>query len=275
MRSQQWRDRRWRLGVLGLLGCLGMLSTADCTIAQTPLNPIEVDTTLNAESSRIRPLPASSIDIVEGGARRGINLFHSFLRFNVAEGKGVYFFSPDAGIQNILARVTGNSRSDIQGTIGTYGNSIPNLFLINPKGIIFGRYASLDMGNAGLAPGGSGGSFVATTANAVLLGNNGIFSASDPARSQLLDVKPSALLFNAIGVQGIVNQSQATQSVLGFNINGLQVPDGRSLLLVGGDVRLDGGIVRASGGHVGLGGLAAPGIVTLNLAGNNLSLNFP
>ena len=49
------------------------------------------------------------------------------------------------------------------------------------------------MGKNGPNVGGTGGSFVATTANAVLLGNNGIFSASEPAKSNLLSVNPSAL----------------------------------------------------------------------------------
>ncbi len=171
--------------------------------------------------------------------------------------------------------MTGNSRSEVLGTIGTYGRSIPNLFLINPNGIIFGRNASLDMGNAGLTPNRPGGSFIATTANAVLLGNNGIFSASDPAKSNLLDVKPSALLFNAIAAQGIVNRSQATQSFLGFKINGLQVPNGRSLLLVGGDVTSEGGRINAWGGRVELGGLAEPGVVGLAIDGNTIHLNIP
>ncbi|UBF25610.1 filamentous hemagglutinin N-terminal domain-containing protein [Kovacikia minuta CCNUW1] len=230
---------------------------------------------MDQKAPELVPFPIYPL-MLSGEEQDGESIFFTgFLRFNVAQGRGVYFFSPDAGVQNILARVTGNTRSEIQGTIGTYGNSIPNLFLINPNGIIFSRTASLDMGNAGLAVGGSGGSFIATTANAVLLGNSGIFSASEPTRSNLLDVKPSALLFNAIAAQEIVNQSQATQSVLGFSINGLQVPNGRSLLLVGGDVRLDGGTMRASGGQVELGGLAAPGQIGLSLEGNMLRLTFP
>nr|WP_242037215.1 filamentous hemagglutinin N-terminal domain-containing protein [Coleofasciculus sp. FACHB-125] len=247
-------------------------SLGDGVLAQSNIVP---DDTLIPESSLVTPsTPDSPVDVIYGGTQRGTNLFHSFLEFNVGEGRGAYFYSSSADIQNILARVTGGKPSEILGTIGTYGNSNPNLFLINPNGIIFRPNASLDMGNAGLNNPRPGGSFVATTANAVLLGDTGIFSASDPAASNLLTIDPSALFFNAISGQGIINQSTATTSVLGYSINGLQVPDGRSLLLVGGNVSVDRGRIVASGGRVELGGLAEEGTVGLEINGNIFSLNF-
>ncbi len=240
----------------------------NCASAQ-----ITPDKTLSSESSIVTP--NAQIDRITGGAIRGSNLFHSFLEFNVSQGRGAYFISPNTNIQNILARVTGNNPSQILGTLGIIGNSQANLFLINPQGIIFGQNASLDVG----------GSFIATTANAIKFGETGLFSASEPASSNLLSVQPSALFFNALANQGaIVNRSTAQTNVLGasFNgqsdrpINGLNVLNGRSLLLVGGNVNLDGGIVEALGGRVELGGLAAPGTVGINnLDGNNFSLSFP
>ncbi len=234
---------------------------------------ITPDNTLGQESSVVEPNAQFPVDVVEGGATRGANLFHSFSEFNIEEGRGAYFYSPSTDIQNILARVTGGNPSQILGTIGTFGNSYPNLFLINPKGIIFGANASLDMGNSGLEIGGTGGSFVATTANAVLLGNQGAFSASNPAASNLLSVNPSALFFNTSQAE-IINRSTATNSVLGFSIDGLQVPNGRSLLLVGGEVNLDGGQIVALGGQVELGGVRT-GTVGLTIDGNNLKLDYP
>ncbi|MEH2359489.1 filamentous hemagglutinin N-terminal domain-containing protein [Nostoc sp.] len=204
----------------GIAICGSSIWSTNCTLAQE-LKPIP-DNTLGAESSLVTPSTSDSpVYIIYGGAQRGANLFHSFQEFNVGEGRGAYFYSRSMDIQNILARVTGSNPSKILGTIGTYGNSNPNVFLINPNGIIFGPNASLDMGNAGLNNPRKGGSFLATTANAIGLGDNGIFSASDPARSNLLTVNPSALFFNAISGQGIVNQSTATESVLGWSINGL------------------------------------------------------
>ena len=263
--NKNWVSWCWQLGVFCAVVAGAIASGFECAQAQSKIIP---DGTLGAESSVVQTSSnGSPIEIISGGAIRGSNLFHSFLEFNVSSGREAYFRSPNVDIQNILARVTGSNRSEILGTLGTDGNSNPNLFLINPNGIIFGQNASLNVG----------GSFVATTANAVLLGNNGIFSASEPAKSNLLSVNPSALLFNAISGQGIVNSSQASAGVdpNGEQITGLRVPNGRSLLLVGGDVQLDGGNLFVQDGRVELGGLAGAGTVGLNVDGNHLSLSFP
>lgn len=245
-----------QFGLLGLLGCLGVSAFTSKALAQSVPSNILSDDKLGIESSQIVPnFNGLPVEAIGGGAVRGINLFHSFQEFNVSAGRAAYFFSPSSDIQNILARVTGSNRSDILGTIGTFGNSAPNLFLLNPNGIVFGQSASLDVG----------GSFVATTANAVKLGDNGLFDASEPSKSNLLTVNPSAFLFNSIANQGIINSSTT----------GLQVPEGRSLLLVGGNVSFDGGIVNAPGGRVELGGIATSGTVGLNVDANNLGLSFP
>jgi filamentous hemagglutinin family protein len=205
------------------------------------------DQTLGAESSRLENLTQ-----VAGGAQRGGNLFHSFSQFNIAEGDRVDFVTP-VGIQNILTRVTGGT-SNIFGTLAVGGTA--NLFLMNPNGIVFGPNASLNIG----------GSFIATTANAVRLGNVGLFSASQPQSSVLLSIQPDALPFNQINPQAeIVNRSRS----------GLVLANGNSAALVGGNIKFDGGILAAPGGTIELGGLAAPGTIGLNLNGNDLSLSFP
>ena len=210
------------------------------------------DKTLGTESSVVTPnLEVKNGvrgDRIDGGAVRGTNLFHSFQEFNVNEGRGAYFANP-AGIENILSRVTGGNVSQILGTLGVAGNA--NLFLINPNGVIFGSNARLDVE----------GSFLATTANAVRLGNTRFFSASDPQMSNLLTIQPSALFFTA-QTWGIVNRSQV----------GLQVRDGQTLALVGGNVALEGGNLTVLGGRIELGGLLGSGIVELN---NDGSLSFP
>src|SRR4028118_19633 len=108
------------------------------------------DNSLGAESSRtvadtINNLPS---DRIEGGATRGGNLFHSLQQFNVGEGRGAYFANPD-GIANIFTRVTGGNPSNILGVLGVQGNA--NLFLLNPKGIVFGSEARLDLRGSFLA----------------------------------------------------------------------------------------------------------------------------
>jgi filamentous hemagglutinin family protein len=232
------------------------------------LAQIVPDNTLGAESSVVAPNPnirGIPSDQIDGGATRGANLFHSFSQFNVDAGRGAYFTNP-AGILNILTRVTGANRSSILGRLGVNGNA--NLFLINPNGIVFGSNASLDVQ----------GSFLATTANAVKLGDAGLWSASQPATSNLLSVSPKALWFNAVAAQPIVNQSQA-QSLIG-QLNsaglspGLQVPDGRTLALVGGDVLLEGGRLTAAGGRIELGSVARVGQVSLTQTGNRFVLGY-
>ncbi|MCC5636991.1 filamentous hemagglutinin N-terminal domain-containing protein [Nostoc sp. CHAB 5844] len=203
--------------------------------------------------------------VIEGGTTRGANLFHSFRAFSVPGGSEA-FFNNALDIQNILTRVTGSGVSNIDGSIRALGKA--NLFIINPNGIIFGKNASLNIG----------GSFVATTANAIGFGNLGFFSASNPeAPSALLTVNPNALLFNQIAAAPIQNNSTAPagSTLAGADTFGLRVPNGRSLLLVGGNVKMDGGGLNAFGGRVELGGLRSGGTVGLNGDGNNLNLSFP
>jgi hypothetical protein len=78
--------------------------------------------------------------------------------------------------------------------------------------------------------------------------------------------KTNAIATDQIKTASIENNSVAT---------GLSVPDGKSLLLVGGDINMDGGGLFAFGGRVELGGLAGTGTVELKGDGSNLSLSFP
>jgi filamentous hemagglutinin family protein len=231
------------------------------------------DDTLGSERSQVRGLN-STIDLIEGGATRGNNLFHSFQEFNIDAGRAAYFIH-QLGIDNIFSRVTGGTRSEINGILGVRGvenggfvNSSANLFLINPNGIVFGSDASLDVG----------GSFVATTANGIQFGEQGFFSATNPEAPSLLTVDPSALFFNQLSASGsITNNSVAAAGTRpdGLPASGLRVPDGESLLLVGGDIVVDGGNLNAYGGRIELGGLAAAGTIALDPSDNAFRLTFP
>lgn len=204
------------------------------------------DATLSiAERSQVVGAPITEIT---GGATRGTNLFHSFEQFSIPTGSTA-FFNAEVAITNIISRVTGQSLSNIDGIIRTNGSA--NLFLINPNGIVFGPNARLDVR----------GSFVATTANAIQFGNQGVFSASNAEAPALLTVNPSAFLFNAIA-QGITNRS----------IGGLAVPTGKSLLLVGGNIQFDGGAIVAPDGRVDVAAIAGPGTIPLTVDGDSLEL---
>ncbi|MEC4989023.1 MAG: filamentous hemagglutinin N-terminal domain-containing protein, partial [Oscillatoria sp. PMC 1068.18] len=255
----------WQLQLLSSIALIGTLLT---TAQEQLLAQIVPDNTLGDESSVVTPdvdIRGILSELIEGGAIRGSNLFHSFEQLSILEGRGAYFTNPE-GIANILSRVTGANRSEILGTLGVLGNA--NLFLINPNGIVFGPNASLDVQ----------GSFVATTANAIRLGNEGLFSATEPATSNLLTVSPSALWFNTLAAQPIVNQSQA-ESAFGQPNSaslppGLQVPAGQTLALVGGNVFIEGGNLTAAGGRIELGSVAGIGEVSLTQTGNRLVLGY-
>lgn len=221
------------------------------------------DNTLGEERSTVNTVNDLD-DHINNGAIRGTNLFHSFAEFNVNEGRSV-FFSPSDDIQNILTRVTGSNISNIFGKLGVLGEA--NLFLINPNGIIFGENASLDLG----------GSFVSTTADALQFKEQGFFSATDPEVPPLLTVQPSAFLFNQVNANPIENNSTATAGIdpVGNDTSGLRVPDGSSLLLIGGDLILNGGNLQARGGRIELGGLKGEGIIELDIQNEKFSLIFP
>jgi filamentous hemagglutinin family protein len=251
-------SNRWSLKLLSPLAIAGTIAISE----HPACAQVTPDNTLGVEQSIVNSSTSNGSlrQQIEGGAIRGTNLFHSFRDFNIAKGQSLYFQNP-IGIRNIISRVTGGSPSNIEGTLGVSGGTA-NLFLLNPNGIIFGANARLDVR----------GSFVATTATAIQFGTQGFFSSAASDSPPLLTVNPSAFLFNQVARASIVNRSTAP---LDSGRQGLQVPDGHSLLLLGGDVNLAGGGVNAAGGRVELGAVAGTGIVGLSLDGNNLRLSFP
>ncbi|MFB2921560.1 MULTISPECIES: filamentous hemagglutinin N-terminal domain-containing protein [Aerosakkonema] len=113
--------------------------------------------------------------IIEGGTRNGGNLLHSFQEFSVPTG-GTVVFNNAVDIQNIFARVTGSSVSNIDGLIQVNGTA--HLFLHNSNGVIFGPNAQLNVG----------GSFVLTTNKEVNFADGTNFSASNSQTAPLLTV---------------------------------------------------------------------------------------
>ena len=187
-------------------------------------------------------------ELIEGGAIRDNNLFHSFTEFNVTEATRVYFANPD-GITNIFSRITGGNISEILGTLGV--NGAANLFLLNPNGIIFGNNARLDVN----------GSFLATTGESFVFENGLSFSSSNPQAPPLLTINvPFGIQYGAA-----TNPLQVQESTL-------ETKPGARLSLLGGELILNNAVISAPGGRVNLGGLSEAGIIEFNLAG---SVSFP
>jgi filamentous hemagglutinin family protein len=253
-----WSNWCWRFRVAGFLGVWTLYATSgDCTRAQ-----IAPDSTLGAESSILTPNVSKDgllVDQVDGGARRGASLFHSFQQFNVRDGQQVFFANP-VGIENIFSRVTGTDASAILGTLGVNGGA--NLFLLNPNGIIFGPNAKLDLR----------GSFVASTARGIKF-NDGIeFSTTNPSALPLLTLNvPVGLQYGQdagrILIQGQGNElriNQETGEVLEVNrTGGLEVEPGQTLALAGGEVVLEGGNLSAESGRVEVWSVQGEGLVGL------------
>ncbi|OKH31527.1 hypothetical protein NIES2119_28380 [[Phormidium ambiguum] IAM M-71] len=234
-------------------------------LANSSLAQIRPDRTLGTENSIVTPnvtINNNLADRIDGGAVRGSNLFHSFEQFNIGENQRVYFANPN-GIKNIFSRITGNNISNILGTLGVEGTA--NLFLLNPNGIIFGKNATLDLRS----------SFVASTANSIQFGDRGFFSATNPTTPPLLTVNPSAFLFNQQTIGKIENRSTVELSRRPERTFGLQVREGNSLLLLGGEILIEQGGLNAKDGRIELASVAGEATIGLNIDGKTLSLSVP
>src|SRR5919199_1621716 len=253
------------LAEFSLAIALGGRASAIAFSKKPALAQIVPDTTLGAENSIVTPnvnVGGRAAGQIDGGAVRGANLFHSFSQFNIGDGQRVYFANP-SGIENILSRVTGNNASNILGTLGVLGNA--NLFLINPKGIVFGPQARLDVR----------GSFLASTADSIVFDNGLEFSSANPQAVPLLTVNiPVGLRFRE-NPGAIVNASSITQVIEGTTVPvGLAVPPGQTLALVGGDVIFNNGFASAFSGNIQLGSVANPGFVSFNITPIGLGLDY-
>ncbi|MGK7952730.1 MAG: filamentous hemagglutinin N-terminal domain-containing protein [Xenococcaceae cyanobacterium] len=240
---------------LGLIICALFGNTIQASAQITP------DTTLPSNSIAI-PDANGNLITITGGTNVGNNLFHSFQEFSVLSGQTA-FFNNGATIENIFSRVTGSNVSNIEGIISA--NGMANLFLINPNGIIFGENATLDIG----------GSFLASTAESIQFSDGSFYSAVDPQAPPLLEINiPLGLQYGAepgnIIVEGIGNNTGFSDPgandyslIKDFRPSGLQVRDGNSLALLGGNIALDGGNLTAAEGHIELGAVAG-GLVKLS-----------
>ncbi len=119
------------------------------------------------------------------GLLAGGNLFHSFSQFDLSSTQAATFSGPDH-VTHILARITGDGASNINGEIVSTIDGA-NLLIMNPHGVVFGSSAALLIVE---------GSFVVTTAEVLHLADGGQFSASvDPIESVLTSAPPGEFGF--------------------------------------------------------------------------------
>ncbi|MBI5639659.1 MAG: filamentous hemagglutinin N-terminal domain-containing protein [Nitrospirae bacterium] len=174
------------------------------------------------------------------GRQVGGNLFHSFSSFNIAADESAIFSGP-ASVYNVIARVTGGGQSYIDGLLRS---TIPgaDLYLINPAGVMFGRSASLDIQ----------GSFHVTTADYLSLSDGGRFDAKAQVNDVLTVADPSG--FGFLG---------GNPAPVRFSGSLIEVPEGKTISVTGGDINMTNAYLFAPSGTVKLVSTASSGMVPL------------
>jgi filamentous hemagglutinin family protein len=184
---------------------------------------------------------------IGGGTLRGSNLFQSFDRLSVGTGDTAAFTGP-TGTTNILSRVTGGQPSSIDGVLRSEITGA-NLYLLNPSGVLFGPNASLAIS----------GSFHVSTAD-FLRFEDGARFYTNLGQASMLTVAPPAAF-------GFLGSNPAPITIQGSR---LQVPAGKALSVVGGDIEIVGRgpltaasvpTLEAPRGRIQLASVAAPGDV--------------
>src|SRR2546428_23140 len=169
----------------------GTVTLVCALLSSTPLRAqITVDGSLNMRPPQTLTGPYYKIG-ADLGQIRGRNLFHSFGQFNIRtflddnrQVTETATFTGPGSITNILSRVTGGSPSWIDGKLRSEILGA-NFFLLNPRGVMFGSNASLDVS----------GSFHVSTADFIRLADGGVFNASLSNQSVLTVAEPAAFGF--------------------------------------------------------------------------------
>ncbi len=176
------------------------------------------------------------------GKKVGGNLFHSFSEFSLAQTQSATFSGP-ADVTNILSRVTGGNISTIDGMLKSEIAGA-NFYFLNPKGVVFGPSASVDVT----------GSFAVSTGDRITLEDGRHFKAqrSDPSDALLTSAAPAAFGFLGKGAGPITVDGSQLQGPPDPD-TGLPTPLGK-WSLVGGDVRMKNGASLNATGVVIRGG---------------------
>ncbi len=244
---------------------LGLTAFQLLAIAVIPVGQAQTVLPDSSLSSVVVEEPGGNSFRITGGRHQEANLFHSFETFSPGDWSILFDLTGETGgseIERVFSRVTGGQSSNINGSLSILGGNRPDLFLLNPNGILFGPNARLNLP----------GSFVATTAETIQFADGHQFTARSPQPASLLSISAP------VGLQ--MGQNPAGITVLGSGHNiqretsfappfqdptlpvkGLTVSPGNTLALLGGPIRFDGGEIQPvygptpNGAVVPLGGL--------------------
>jgi filamentous hemagglutinin family protein len=215
--------------------------------------PLAAKAQIAVDGSTATEVKGNVISPTGSGTANGGNLYNSFEKLNVPS-TGVIFNTGNssvdgAKVNNIINRVTGDTPSNILGTIESR-QAFPNanLYLLNPNGVVFGANSRLDIG----------GSFHATTGTGLGFDqdkrfnvdkNSLSFPSGDPKNIQFAIAQPAA----------IINQGN------------LSVDAGKSISFSAGTV-INTGTLTAPSGNVNL--AAVSGNSQVELRSPDLVLGF-
>jgi filamentous hemagglutinin family protein len=248
------------------------LTTLTCLVLAAPAGAqVTADGTLG---TTVTPSGATTYTITGGQLQGSTTLLQSFGDFSLPNTTDTAHFDlgnasyggAANGVNTVIGRVTGGNLSTINGQIQLTGGNAPDLFLINPSGIVFGAGASLNVP----------GSFVASTAESVLFENGVSFGTNGTTPNPLLTVSaPVGVQLSSssgeILVQGTGHRLSGGGTAAGVdrsnNPAGLQVDTGNSLSFIGNGVTFAGGVAGVNGGgHLEVGSVSQ-GQVRLTAAG--------
>ena len=185
-------------------------------------------------------IPADRGSTVCNTANTSCHVFHSFSKFNINAGQTATFTGPvniDPGaVKNVFARVTGQSLSNIDGSLRTTAMPNANFFLINPNGVVFGPEAQLDVG----------GSFVVTTADELRMTDQSVFAIPPDSDTDVLLTTAAPSKF------GFLTTNAGSPEAVEVNGGSLEVGRGHALTVVAGDVHLQNGTIHTVDGQANI-----------------------
>ena len=196
--------------------------------------------------------PDQVIITQSAGQISGHNLFQSFSNFNINKGQTVTFTEDQKDfVDNVIARVTGNETSTINGTLRVTPAGHANFYLLNPNGVLFGNGAQIDVP----------GDFHVTTAHFIKFQDGAKYSA-DAVHSKLSAANPSAFGFTGSSKSNNVLIEVKDGAQLS-NRNPQDGPSANTVDLVGQNIKVDGG-GQVSANDVRLVATKGRGSVTLD-----------
>ena len=227
-----------RFAALNLIGPVAIVCAPQLAMAQN----IQPDNTLGT----LVDTPGCVVCTITGGVTQNVNLFHSFEEFSISNG-GEAFFDAAPAIENIFARVTGITPSEINGSIAT---NDAGLMLLNPNGIVFLDNAQLNVE----------GSFVATSANSVDFGREGQFSVDTLQVPSLLTV--TAPIGLGFGIDpGAIEVLPSLSAIDPVALTTIE--DNTTLALIGGELFIEFADLFVESGRIELGSVAGESFVEI------------